>query len=617
MIKEIVNFIDELDSNFFEKLYRIRPGLHILVKENENNELKISEVYYSDNKENERLNIYDEIAFYERQSDYISLNKQQKFDKQQKIHSASPFSVAFNFSLGSKKKEIEINLEAQKNTTNESIEILSKKYKIKKVLESLDNYFVNAKQLCDTGNLEIQNKLLDSFKDMVFRVLIDNLEDINNKFDFEDILSTLKTKDYVRFYLSSVPKNKWKKAYSNYYNKEIPTDVDEDSNFNTLFLNTSYPDKKPFLKHQTAPFLENFKIDNTTNNNLELFKKLTEIKPSILPNPLPLFVYKDELKSFFSILKENNYKLGYKEVLANMITLHNDEIHNYYLLNWQKGMSNVLIIDFDFVSKFEFYLPKNCKIINLFELKVKDENRLKTYTLNNIFDLESYVFKPLLQNKYHKLDYFGDLKKDDYTTLDQSFSAFSKYRKAVYDYVYKSKKEAIGYNAFREMVFNRLSDLLKQNNAYGIKEILNIWFNLGDFFNPLKKQKSMTNYLKNYRDFVTRIISGEEIIEATDEQFAFISGQVIDYLLAKSKTADTGYGLLEPYTQQSKVGQFKMQIANDFDRYKHENYSRNFERAASFVLTYKTESNLKQLLPEILAGVFSDNQLYSNFKNQD
>ena len=121
----------------------------------------------------------------------------------------------------------------------------------------------------------------------------------------------------------------------------------------------------------------------------------------------------------------------------------------------------------------------------------------------------------------------------------------------------------------------------------------------------------MVNKLKEYQDFVAAIIDHEPLTDITDEKFAFAAGQVIDYILSKSKSADTSYNLLEPYLQQSKCEEFKRAIANDFGRYKHENFSKNFEKVAAFVLSYETSANLKHLLPQLLSGVFSKNQLFS------
>lgn len=122
----------------------------------------------------------------------------------------------------------------------------------------------------------------------------------------------------------------------------------------------------------------------------------------------------------------------------------------------------------------------------------------------------------------------------------------------------------------------------------------------------------MVNKLKEYQDFVRALIDEQEPAGITDEKFAFAAGQVIEYILSKSKSADNSFSLLEPYLQQSKCAEFKKAIANDFGRYKHENFSKNFEKVAAFVLSYETEANLKHLLPQILSGAFAKNQLFSS-----
>ncbi len=170
------------------------------------------------------------------------------------------------------------------------------------------------------------------------------------------------------------------------------------------------------------------------------------------------------------------------------------------------------------------------------------------------------------------------------------------------------------------MVFNSIRDDLKQNNPYAIKEKLNIWFSLYEKFDlnfNSKNSKTMASKLNDYRQFMESLAEGNADLTNTSlEEFAFASGQVIDYILQKSKSADTSYQRLEPYLQQAKCEEFKKAIANDFARYKHENFSSRFQKAAAFVLTYQTDENLKKVLPEILAGVFSKSYLYAT-KNND
>ena len=106
MIKELINFTQNLDEGLKNIAYKPSKGLHILVSINEN-ELLFIEKYLYYNGVDELDDHLSEVLLYERFSSYISMNQQQKFDKKQKIHSASPFSFAFNFSLGNSKADIE------------------------------------------------------------------------------------------------------------------------------------------------------------------------------------------------------------------------------------------------------------------------------------------------------------------------------------------------------------------------------------------------------------------------------------------------------------------------------------------------------------------------------
>ena len=59
----------------------------------------------------------------------------------------------------------------------------------------------------------------------------------------------------------------------------------------------------------------------------------------------------------------------------------------------------------------------------------------------------------------------------------------------------------------------------------------------------------MASKLEEQRVFMVALSQGEAILE-NDEQYAFAAGQVIYYLLHKSKTADKSYKRLEPFLQQ-------------------------------------------------------------------
>ena len=134
--------------------------------------------------------------------------------------------------------------------------------------------------------------------------------------------------------------------------------------------------------------------------------------------------------------------------------------------------------------------------------------------------------------------------------------------------------------------------IFKKANEYGIKDKLNYWYSLYNFFH--KNNVNMASKLKEYQDFVSNLIEEKADLEqATDEHFAFAAGQIIYYLLSKSKSEDTSFRLMEPYLQKTNCKALQENIADDFARYKHENFSRNFENVAAFVLSYETDQNLK------------------------
>lgn len=642
MIKELINFTENLDEEFKNLGSSPKEGLHILMKyqtdESGVTSMNTSDYQYelfSKKNKTELSDFLEHCKLLHQNAWCIDTNK--CFDLPTKaIHTCSPFALAF------KKEHLEGGAKFGKNQSK----------KKKQIYERFNDYFAKAFSLfsdeeeqekyvifknffghnefssvlkkveeeraveCEALSLKIEH-LKNQFKDEKDKSVKESLK--SKIADYEQELlkvQPLEDSNYIIFYLD-LPLNKYKEVHKKYLDDKLfNTDkYNTEPNEEGLIYGTNnfmngFNGNMPFLMHQTASFDITGRI---SNQEAKLLNDLKNMFPNkTLPNPLPIFVYKDELQNkVIGLFKESGFKSSYKEILERLIEGNQVDLSNYYLLFWQNTMDGIVFKDFDYVSKFEYNI-KDLSIHNLFEIKEKGGKTDKHYPLiKNIFDFEFQVLKPLTQNKYHRVDFFSDLNKDDYAKLDLTFSSFSKYRKAVYDFVYKSQRNSIDGNAFYEMVFNSILDDVKNNNDYGIKEKLNIWYSLYNYFNP-QKNINMVNKLKEYQGFVRQLIDEEELTDITDEKFAFAAGQVIEYILSKSKSADNSFNLLEPYLQQSKCAEFKKAIANDFGRYKHENFSKNFEKVAAFVLSYETDNNLKHLLPQILSGAFAKNQLFSS-----
>lgn len=69
--------------------------------------------------------------------------------------------------------------------------------------------------------------------------------------------------------------------------------------------------------------------------------------------------------------------------------------------------------------------------------------------------------------------------------------------------------------------------------------------------------------------------------------------------------------------QQVHSKELNKSIVRLFDSYKHENFSNNFRAPFAQVLSYETKTNIRDLIPTILSGVFSDNALFSSSEIKD
>lgn len=656
MLTELINFTENLSEDFKGLGSTPKEGLHILLKVDEKGNIytssdSIQYAYYSKKMKEEYEELLNKCKSYQENAWCVNTNK--CFDLPYKaIHSCSPFCVAF------KKEHLKGGAKFNANEKNGKPQIY----------ERFQDYFVKAESMLLEDNSLI--KTYGSFKDFIVggsweNILADiekrrgtqyellsrqienmaeRLKKTPDKLEKEQLkvrqkelqnellkVQPLSDSDYVLFYLN-LPILEYKRTHEVYLSDKLfNTDKfnvgpnEKGVVYGTNDFQNGFNSNMPFLLHQTASFDITGRISNLEAKALYEFSKVLPRKS--LPNPLPIFIYNDEFKKKVIALYGEK-RLGFRDLVETLYASHKNDFQNYYLLQWANTKNGIVFNDFDFVSKFEYKVGPvgGLRVENLFGLKEKAEKKnmrakLKHYPpIKNIFELEDGVLKYLVQNKYHRVDYFSDLKKEDYDNRDQTFLSFVKYRKAIYDYVYKSNRNILTGNHFDEMVFNGIRDDLKNDSEYGIKEKLNYWYSLYEHFHqPIKPEKTMANRLKEYQDFVTDVIEDRADTEkASDKHFAFSAGQVIYYLLKKSKSDDKSFRLIEPYLQKTNYESFQEQISEDFGRYKHESFSKNFSKLISFVLAHEAEErNMKKLHPQLLSGLFANNQLYSNFNNSE
>lgn len=441
--------------------------------------------------------------------------------------------------------------------------------------------------------------------------------------------------------LLDIPIEYYQQSYSKYLdaylfnNKKRFSNGIEEFGISNFF--NGFNDSKPYLKHQTAPFELSGLINRTIAQ--ELFEFKTILGRGILPRPLPIFIYQDELKiegkkslrdasvALFKQEAEQGKKLGYKAIIESLYDDYKDQFGNYYLLFYQAGE----IKDFDFVSKFEYELRDNES--NIWE--IKDYFNIKFQRkIENVFDFQEnvlgnilYKFKRenpnykigILNSSYYYLSRKEVVNKGE-EIRDSTMIMFLSYRKAFYDFIYKAKREAVTQQSFDRILLTGIMDDIRldefKNNQHSqnvsIRQKMNIWFSLSENFNQTNSiPVTMASKLKDHRAYMKQLAKGETSIQ-NDDQYAFAVGQVIYYLLTKSKTADRSYKRLEPFMQQVHAKELNKAISRLFDTYKHENFSTNFRKPFAEIMDYETKTNIRDLMPTMLAGIFSENELFTD-----
>ncbi len=603
MIQELKNYIDYLETeneDVFSLNLQLRDGIYVLldIKQDEergnlilNNEDQIFEsqgdYLFNEGKEDKTSTpLYEKFLKLTTHSKVVGSGKNKSFNSSSGIFmfTATPFGIAL-------KKERVI----KDDKTNQSI---------RDYFKAAIKFAINQEQI----------DLTEKFRSYCEKHLVEFVKSLP---DYEN----LKKSDFIYLFLKGPTLQEYKEVHQAYlknkvFNKDkFNIEVDEQI-YGVSDSLSGFNDKKMFLKHFSAPLEYNYRITGKEAMQIWRFFQLQSNKQ--IPNPIPVFVDQQELNDkVISIFHKEDRKIGHADMVRRLIEdADKKDLHDYYLIFFQ-GTKGSRIADIDFIPVFHYEL--NEKIEEIFPLGGKVAKNIK-----NVFELEWEVFNRALNGQLRTefwLKYFGEIKYDPKYLTDTTYNQLLKYRKAIYDFIYKSRRQAFTSAMFDELMIKGIIDDLrhdekkndKNTHEYFIKEKLNIWFSLYTFFTNTesKNRHNMVNKTKELLEYLSRISKPDSEEHITDDAaFAFASGQVIWKLLVQSRSSNRSHALLEPFLQKVDVGQFKLAIARTFEMYKHEftlyPTKYEFDKIMSEVMGYEpNEPNMKNLLHYILAGYFA------------
>ena len=625
MIREIINFTKDIIEDCPDIMQRnLKPngGLYIFVDideagnwVNENGVYGQDYLYLNSNDSESPIPI-SEITALEEEVKRVGTSMNKVLDKSSQIFSCSPYAVVFK----------------KKSLTNEKIPGI----KGEKICKLLPFYFENARKLCP---LEGQQQIIDF--EAICDIILNGLENFIREHSDEKkviLVDQLKDDEYVSIYLRSVLLKNYKIAHNCYlkdklFNKGGFNRTVADNLYGVSGFLNGLNDKKLFLVHRTACMDEGLCGRITFEDALLLDKFQSLILRKVLPNPLPIAINQRKINQLLlNLFHENETPLSYRELIKSLFEQHEiKELSDFYLLNYSKA-KDIVINDIDFVPMFRYYFDKPLLIENVMLAGYKQDEIFeeeRDISLKDIFSFEYVVVREIFNNclvmikkdgSYKSL-YFGevDLSKKSDNGKFLIYQLIMKYRYAFYEYIYKSKQNAINVLMFDEMMFTSILASIKNEEVKSrfsfnnvIKRKLNIWFSLYNLFNNNDKKKEVM--ASNVTDLMSkmRIVAKGEAVLETPEEFAFAAGQLVSYLMDQSVASDKTYSMLEPYLQKTKSKHLQDAIVHVFSQYKHavSIYGKAFKALASNVLTYDEDVDMKPLLKYFLAGCFSNCVIY-------
>ncbi len=342
---------------------------------------------------------------------------------------------------------------------------------------------------------------------------------------------------------------------------------------------------------------------------------------------MPIFIDRKELNHhLITVYKEDGVKsLG--EMLRDILTLHNNEysdVGSYLLLNWANTKKGLEFRDVDFVSNFRVVFEEPMVVQPVVNY-AQGDYEVPTLHCQTILDFEIIIVQKIFSNALvtrtkegnYIRKYFDEISSE--YCSDTTYQNVLRYRKAFYDFIYKSRHEAITARMWFNILWSEICENIKQNKQFIIRELLDILFSLNHHFDSTNSNfggHSMPSLIPQLRDNVRAVIhsQGAKHLES-DEEFCYAAGQLMYMLVYANSSGNKSHALIEPYISKTQIKQFKLALANGIQRYSHAfeimaNGKGRTESLAAEVLGYDSEIDLKELLPITLAGYFSQSLVF-------
>ena len=607
MIDEIINFEKGLKKSGDNKQLSKPNGLYIYLSFDNEDKIKSHVGIYSDTIKDDFIQDNEHFEDCFQRNQYVNgfSNSNARFDGFKTNASCCAYSLVVTKS----------NYENLKTNGNWAV--------------GINNFFTKATKFIDKNNHD------DSFKTFLLNQIHEVIQLFDEKiktYNNSKVKVNEQINDYrTIFVFLDLPIQKYIFAWDN-FNQGVTNETKQNAT-NSLFVqNTDLINfdisRKPFAAHYTASFFDNYKIPREVQTYIKSFFNSLKDK-SIFPKPLPIFIVKSELnQKMIKIFQGNKNKLSFEDIFERIYEtedgLEESDLQNYYLLYAINNQGDIEIKDFEFVPSFNYKLDIGIELV--FEITEK-----LPHVVKNVFEFQRTIVRQLFNNCLiikdekkgtYSYNYWGEVKCK--SSNDSRLVLL--YRRAFYEFIYKSRKQAITSIMIKDIILSGIINILKPEESRKIhaqeeriKTLLNIYFNINQHFdsnntNFNKINVSMATKTKELLKYAQELVSdGEKHFEdGEDMAFAFCFGQLVYYLLSQSEASNKTHSLLLAYLQKSDFDLLKQKAKEDATKYSYKISFNNakFNKMSGEVFGYTPTTKFSELSSFFLAGYFSKNIIY-------
>jgi len=405
-----------------------------------------------------------------------------------------------------------------------------------------------------------EREVIESFHEYIFDT--ERQQDIEHKKQrflalFDDIekkKELIKEGEYLKIFYDE-DLQKYEKEAQIYYALKIYNKIETVANIDGQIyglsdFNMGLNAKKPYLEHKTRGFT------------------------------LPFMVSKDKvysIKALFDFLKYQNY----------LLEMDTTKYHSGLYIVKHSNNDQAEIVDFDIVTN-ENLLVKPFILRDYLDTS-EDEEIKDFYRLFLVVDEIFYngtIANNLYGEVYSKLP--NSLQNLIYLTRDAMIALKKGELRPLFGINRRYSDDFILYH-------------LRQDRWYKAKDALNLKLSL------LAYQGEEMDIKKTLEKIEQKI---EHLEELESEEFFILAGQIIKYLLDKSKKSDKKADMIEPFLRAGKSTKLKQEIETLFFTYKHE-IPLNFKKFNSaLALVEAFDNDIQVQKDKLLIGILSENIFY-------